>query len=206
MRPGASTRVRTWTPKEGPFHGFLITHNESISIADYFTVRENGKAVYRPTCHYAYHPCNDAVLSVREMVMSGYKVQPRARLMAREIVEGIDELGALLMGDHGALWYGSQLSIQEARGLLGPEFNATSIQIAAPVLAGAIWMIKNPNLGFTEPEDIDHDFVLDICKPYLGPVVAVRSDWTPLKERSVLMEEPGLDYEDHWQFKNFRVY
>ncbi len=27
-RPGAATRVRTWTPMEGPFHGFLVTHNE----------------------------------------------------------------------------------------------------------------------------------------------------------------------------------
>lgn len=32
-------KVRTWTPTEGPFHGFLVTHNESISIADYFTVK-----------------------------------------------------------------------------------------------------------------------------------------------------------------------
>ena len=39
-----------------PQYGFLVTHNESISIADYFTVREGGKVVYRPTCHYAYHP------------------------------------------------------------------------------------------------------------------------------------------------------
>ena len=31
-RPGASTKVRTWTPTEGPFHGFLITHGEAISI------------------------------------------------------------------------------------------------------------------------------------------------------------------------------
>ena len=35
QRPGAATRVRSWTPLEGPFHGFLVTHNESISIADY---------------------------------------------------------------------------------------------------------------------------------------------------------------------------
>jgi homospermidine synthase len=26
-RRGAATRVRSWTPLEGPFHGFLITHN-----------------------------------------------------------------------------------------------------------------------------------------------------------------------------------
>jgi homospermidine synthase len=37
LRPGASTRVRSWTPLEGPFHGFLITHNEAISIADYYS-------------------------------------------------------------------------------------------------------------------------------------------------------------------------
>ncbi len=204
-RPGMITEVRSWTPLGGPLIGFCITHGESITLSDYFTVWNGDKAVFRPTVHYAYHPCNDAVLSVREMVMSGYKVQPRVRLMGREIVEGIDELGALLMGDHGALWYGSQLSIGEARQLLGPEFNATSIQIAAPVLAAAIWMIQNPKKGFTEPEAIDHDFVLDICKPYLGPVVAARSDWTPLKDRSVIIEEHGLDYDDHWQFKNFRV-
>ena len=44
QRPGAATRVRSWTPLEGPFHGFLVTHNESISIADYLTdtAREGG--------------------------------------------------------------------------------------------------------------------------------------------------------------------
>jgi len=39
-RPGASTRVRTWTPKAGPFHGFLITHSEAISIAAHLSVGE----------------------------------------------------------------------------------------------------------------------------------------------------------------------
>src|SRR3954471_9127506 len=40
LRPGAATRVRSWTPLEGPYLGFLITHGESISIADYLTVRD----------------------------------------------------------------------------------------------------------------------------------------------------------------------
>ena len=35
MQPGANTRVRTWCPTPGPQYGFLVTHNESISIADY---------------------------------------------------------------------------------------------------------------------------------------------------------------------------
>src|SRR3984893_16781985 len=61
LRPGAATRVRSWTPLEGPYHGFLITHAESISIADYYTVRDGDAVRYRPTAHYAYHPCDGAV-------------------------------------------------------------------------------------------------------------------------------------------------
>jgi homospermidine synthase len=40
MQPGANTRVRTWCPTRGAQYGFLVTHNESISIADYFTARD----------------------------------------------------------------------------------------------------------------------------------------------------------------------
>jgi homospermidine synthase len=67
LQPGADTRVRTWCPTPGPQFGFLVTHNEAISIPDFFTVREGGQVAYRPTCHYAYHPCNEAVLSLHEM-------------------------------------------------------------------------------------------------------------------------------------------
>jgi homospermidine synthase len=33
LRPGAGTRVRSWTPLEGPYTGFLVTHNESQELA-----------------------------------------------------------------------------------------------------------------------------------------------------------------------------
>jgi homospermidine synthase len=74
LRPGASVRVRTWTPQEGPFHGFLITHNEAISTNDYLTAWENGKPVYRPTVHYAYHPSDEAVLSVHELAGKNWHI------------------------------------------------------------------------------------------------------------------------------------
>ena len=203
-QPGCVTQVRSWTPIGGPLTGFLITHGEAITLADYLTVWKKGRAVYRPTVHYAYHPCNDAVLSVREMVTNNFQVQPKWRMLGSEIIEGIDELGALLMGDHGALWYGSQLSIEEARELLGPQYNATSIQIAIPVLAGAMWLIQHPHQGLLEPEDLDHEFVMGVCRPYLGPVVAVETKWTPLQGRGQLYDE-HLDRRDPWQFQNFRV-
>ncbi|MBX3675919.1 MAG: homospermidine synthase [Rhodocyclaceae bacterium] len=203
-RPGAATQVRTWTPLAGPIHGFLITHSESISLADYLTLGDNGGPVYRPTVHYAYHPSDDTVQSVHELAGRNWKLQKQRRLVKDEIVSGVDELGVLLMGHaKGAYWYGSRLSIQQARTLC-PHNSATSLQVTAPVVAGVIWALKNPQRGVVEPEELDHGQVLDFIRPYLGEVVGAYSDWTPLADRSKLFEE-DLDQDDPWQFKNFRV-
>jgi homospermidine synthase len=204
MRPGASTRVRTWTPGEGPFHGFLVTHNEAISIADYYTVRNDSQVLYRPTVHYAYHPCDDAVLSVHEIAGKNWKLQPEKRLMMDEIVAGVDELGVLLMGHKkGALWFGSRLSIDAARKLC-PHNNATSLQVTVAVLAGMVWAIENPNAGPVEADEMDHARCMEICRPYLGEVLGAYTDWTPLADRERLFPEQ-VDRDCPWQFKNFRV-
>lgn len=203
-RSGCTTRVRSWTPLEGPYQGFLITHNEAISIADYFSVHEGGKLRHRVTCHYAYHPCDDAVLSVHELNGKNGKLQSRKRLMMEEIIKGTDELGVLLMGNKkGVYWYGSRLTIEEARRLV-PHNNATSLQVTAAVLAGVIWAIKNPKAGVVEPEDMDFETILGIARPYLGELVGVWGKWTPLLDRGKLFEE-DIDTSDPWQFKNIRV-
>jgi homospermidine synthase len=205
LRPGASTRVRTWTPLEGPFLGFLITHGESISISDYFTRRDGSTVRYRPTVHYAYHPCDGAVLSLHELAGKNWQLQTEKRLIVEEISPGgIDELGVLLMGHaKGAYWYGSQLSVDEARRLV-PYNNATSLQVTVAVLAGVIWAIENPRAGVIEPDEMDFERCMAIMRPYLGKVVGAYSDWTPLTDRARLFPE-DLDRDDPWQFKNFRV-
>jgi homospermidine synthase len=204
LRPGAATRVRSWTPLEGPYHGFLITHGESISIADFLTVAEGGEARYRPTCHYAYHPCDDAVLSLHEFAGKNWQLQAAKRLMMEEIIVGTDELGVLLMGaSKGIYWYGSRLTIEEAR-RVAPHNNATSLQVTAAVLGGLVWALEHPRAGIVEPEDLDFARVLDIARPYLGEIVGVYGDWTPLEGRARLFPE-DVDREDPWQFKNIRV-
>jgi homospermidine synthase len=204
LRPGAATRVRSWTPIEGPYHGFLITHGESISIADFLTVADGGEVHFRPTCHYAYHPCDDAVLSLHEFAGKNWLLQNRKRLMMAEITAGTDELGVLLMGSpKGVYWFGSRLTIEEAR-RVAPHNNATSLQVTAAVLAGVVWALEHPLEGVVEPEDLDFERVLEIARPYLGEIVGVYGDWTPLDGREILFPE-DLDREDPWQFKNLRV-
>lgn len=205
-QPGANTRVRTWCPTPGPQYGFLVTHNESISIADFFTVTDDrGQVAYRPTCHYAYHPANDAVLSLHEMFGAAGKQQPKLHVLEEdEILDGIDELGVLLYG-HGknAYWYGSQLSVEETR-QLAPYQNATGLQVTSAVLAGMVWALENPQAGIVETDEMDYRRCLDVQTPYLGPVKGYYTDWTPLSGRPGLFPE-DIDTEDPWQFRNVLV-
>ena len=204
MQPGAATRVRTWAPLAGCFHGFLITHAEAISITDYYTLREGDAVVYRPTCHYAYHPSDSAVVSVHEFAGRNWRVQDSKRILMDEIVSGIDELGVLLgRKDAPAYWYGSQLSIDDAR-RLAPYNNATSLQVTSSVLSGMIWAIENPRCGLVEPDEMDFRRNMEICRPYLGEVVGAYTDWTPLTDRQSLFAE-DIDTSDAWQFRNVRV-
>ena len=204
LRPGVDVRVRSWAPAAGPFVGYLITHMESLSIADHLTLREQGRVVYRPTVHYAYHPCDAAVISVHELAGRAWRQQAEQRLMMEDIVSGMDELGVLLMGHKkGAFWYGSQLTIEEAR-RLAPHNSATSLQVAAGVLGGMVCALERPEAGIVEADELDYRRVLEVARPYLGPVVGVYSDWNPLQNRAFLFPE-DVDATDPWQFKNILV-
>jgi homospermidine synthase len=205
LQPGANTRVRSWCPTPGSQYGFLVTHNEAISISDYLTVRDGQRVVYRPTCHYAYHPCNDAVLSLHETFGKFCKVQPEWHILnENEIFDGGDELGVLVYGhSKNAYWYGSQLSIEEAR-RLAPYQNATGLQVSSAVVAGMVWALENPEAGIVEADEIDFRRCLEIQKSYLGPVKGYYTDWTPLDDLPGLFPE-DIDIADPWQFRNVLV-
>ena len=200
---GIETQVRTWTPASGPINGYLITHAESLSVAEYLTLKKENKVHYRPTVHYAYLPCPQAVLSLQELVQRKYIPQKEKRIILNEIVDGTDELGVLLMGNKkGAYWYGSQLSIHEAKKLVNYN-NATSLQVAAGILSGMSWAIKNPERGIIEPEAMDHEYILNIALPYLGTVGGYYTDWTPLQDKN--SSNKYTDQDDPWQFINIRI-
>ena len=205
-QPGADTLVRTWCPTHGAQYGLLVTHNEAISIADYFTVRdEDDKVAFRPTCHYAYHPCNDAVLSLYEMFGNGGQAQAVQHVLTEdELVDGADELGVLLYGHaKNAYWYGSRLTLEQAR-KLAPNQNATGLQVSSAVLAGMVWALENPDVGIVEADEMDYRRCLEIQKPYLGPVEGHYTDWTPLDGRPGFFPD-DIDKDDPWQFRNILV-
>ncbi len=206
-RMGMNTWVVSWVPNYC-IHGMVVRHGEAFSISDKLTVWEGGKAVYRPTVHYAYCPSDSAIASLSELRGYDYALQPNLRILNDEITSGSDILGALIMGHpYNSWWVGSDLSIEESRRLV-PHQNATTMQVAISVVAAVLWMVQNPDRGVVLPDDLPHEFVLKIAKPYLGKWISKASPWTPLAHYTNAFEgfnNPQVDTTDPWQFKNFLI-
>jgi len=170
-QPGRSCLALAWTPGEGCFAGHVLAHHESMSIADLLTTPAT-----RPTVFYAVRPCPAAW---RLSSSGAIAAAPRRwRLLTAELNGGGNELGVLLLGERVGHWYGSRLSLAEAR-TLAPDNNATLLQVAAGVLGGVVWMLENPRRGVVEPEGMDHRRVLEVARPYLGELGGGPVPWRP---------------------------
>ncbi len=205
---GINTFVRSWVPNGGEIIGMVVRHGEAFTLSDYLTVWDGDKPIYRPTVHYAYMPCNEAISSLMELRMSSYDPQLRGRIMSDEIVSGRDELGVLLLGHvFNGWWTGSQLDIHQARASV-PGQNATTLQVAASVLGAVAWMIRNPRRGLNVPDQLPHREILDVANLYLGTCPSIQTDWTPLKNRYDAFAnfgKPRPSDADLWQFASFRA-
>jgi homospermidine synthase len=197
----AAALIKTWGPISGSFTGFIVPHSETITLSNYFTVWRDGEAIYRPTVLFAYRPSPSAIQSLNEMLANNGKLHPKLKIINKEIETGCDELGALLLGHpKNALWYGSELSIEEARQNI-PGQNATTVQVVAGLISGITWVLNNPQQGYSEPENLPHEEILKIAEPYLQPIKYCFSNWNP---QSASLNNQS-DLNEMWQFNNFMV-
>lgn len=169
---GINTRVKTWTPNGLHLDALLITHNEAISIADYFTRRHNHKVSYRPTCYYAYHPTDATVESIDFLRQFGSQYFDKHSIIRDEIISGHDELGVLVFSDkYRPLWLGSCLSAEKA-GKQVRGSNATTLQVVSSIYAAILWMLQHPDAGILESDELDHAFIWDVTREFWDPMVS----------------------------------
>jgi homospermidine synthase len=139
--------------------------------------------------------------------MRHYHPQKMQRILSDEIISGEDELGCLLMGhDFNSWWIGSVLDIETARKLV-PNQNATTLQVAAGVVSGIIYMVRHPQEGYCSPENLNHREILEIARPYLGNFISTAVDWSPMtcREDSLCFDRSLPAKEDEWQFSSFLI-
>ena len=206
LRPGAGTRVRSWTPTAKAQHGWLITHNEVDLDRRLSNPARRRKTVYRPTCHYAYRPPTmPCFRSTRWRAPNG-SIQEKSHILdENEIVDGIDELGVL------ALWpcqkcllvWLATLDRGDAahRALSECDRPASVLRRARRHGLGAG---KSARPGLSRPTNSTFAAASKCSAHILAPSSAHYTDWTPLEGRAVLFPE-DIDTEDPWQFKNVLV-
>ncbi|MDO8468451.1 MAG: saccharopine dehydrogenase C-terminal domain-containing protein [Candidatus Peribacter sp.] len=193
-RFGIDTCVKSRVPSQ-EIVGMIVRHGEAFTLADALTTwNDDGTPIYRPTVHYAYCPCAESLRSFEDLRARNFVAPEKWRILGDDIQSGIDELGVLLMGhDFKAWWMGTVLSIDEARKLV-PGQNATTLQVAASVMAAVRWMIRHPAEGVHIPDQLPHREILEAAAPYLGTLPSLAIDWTPT----------GRPVDDQtWQFANF---
>ncbi len=176
--------IRSWRAGVPPDHhivGMVVRHGEAFTITENLTVWEDGRAVYPSD-----GPLRLLSVRLRDRVALR-AARPRLHDPAaypdhdRRDHQRRRHPGALVMGHaYQAWWCGSDLDIEESRRLV-PHQNATTMQVAISVVAASMWMLENPRRGVCVPDDLPHDFVLNISRPYLGRFISVASDWNPLK-------------------------
>jgi homospermidine synthase len=171
--------------------GMIPPHDETFTIADYFTVHVDDRIEYRPTVIFVYDASPNAKKSIHELAEHDFEMHERYQVMKSAIIAGVEKMGCLIMGNHISWWTGSVLSIEESNRLV-PNQNATIMQVAAGVLAALYETIKQPQRGICFPEDLDHTEVLAIAKLYLGDFVSEQVSWKPTQKPT-------------WQFHEFVV-
>jgi homospermidine synthase len=126
--------------------------SRSRSSANFTLTSDSGEVSCRPTCHYAYHPADAAMLSWHELL--GNPGQPQRTYEILDEANDIDELGVLSFGARNACRFGSRLSVEETRKLALYQ-NAAGLRVTSAVLAGQVWAAENAEAGIVEADEID---------------------------------------------------
>lgn len=170
-----------------PITGMLICHSENETLSKLLTYRDpHGQVIAQPSVYYVYSPLPESWLALDEIRRHGYQAQPVQRLDLPTLAEGADAVGALLlMGSHPvkrlvmgslekentAYWFGSVLRVEDVRQGGFCRSGPTVVQVGTSLLSSMVYLHRHPApRGVIFPEDLPHEPILKLARPYLGQV------------------------------------
>lgn len=214
----AEKKCRTYYP-DGVFEGYLVPHEETITIAKGLEVKENDEVIYRPTVMFLYSPCTYASDYLRnakvneypnpdlskpldcenqdgKTIIRGYVYPEQYEILYQEkIASGTEYVGVLLMGDNfNPVWVGNRV---EASFLYKDKKNSywqtpTITPVAMSALAAVCWMLKNREKGgIYFPDDIpDYQYIIKKAEKYISKTIYKTFS------KETLSEVLGIDFEN----------
>ena len=186
---------KTYYPK-GKFEGYLVPHEETITISKSLEVKEDGKVIYRPTVVFLYSPCDYAVEYLKEArvnsyqnpdinkpmdmenkIIRGFKYPKYTEIIYKEqIKKGTEYVGVLLLGSKfDPVWVGNRIE----KGFLYKDKKASYWQtptitpVSMSALAATCWMIKNKDKGgIYFPDDINaYKEIINFAEKYISKTI-----------------------------------
>ena len=189
----------TYYPK-GKFEGYMVPHEETITIAQGLEVKENNKVVYRPTVMFLYSPCEfareyfknarvndylhpdinkpqDCDNPKGETIIRGFKYPKNTEILYREkIKRGTEYVGVLLLGKNfKPVWVGNRI---ENKFLYKNKKDSywqtpTITPVSMSALSAACWMIKNMDKGGVYfPDDIkEYKDIIKLSEKYISKTI-----------------------------------
>ena len=218
-RLGMKTYAQSYTPIHGNYIGMLIRHEENITIGDTFSLydKDNNKT-YTPSVYYVYQPCNNTMMSLNELVEKNFKYQSKHRIISDDIIRGGDELGVTFFLENGDIfWLGSLLQIDETRKMFDDKFNhrtnAAILQVVGGNIAGIIYALKyhdNKNYGVYVSDDLPHEDIYELCKPFYGDFVFKKvEDWDYNRNNRIVefsnFKNLNKNEKTNWKLQDFLI-
>lgn len=214
----ADKKCRTFYPG-GLFEGFMVPHEETITIAKSLEVQENGQTVYRPTVMFLYSPCIYASnyfknAKVNEYpvpdpqkpldcenengrtIIRGYVYPENFEIVYQEkIASGTEYVGVLLLGDSfQPVWVGNRVEVSFLYKDKKSSYwqTPTITPVAMSALAAVCWMLKHKDKGgIYFPDDIhDYKYIIRLAEKYISKTIYK----TFSKED--LARSLGIDFQD----------
>ena len=186
---------KTYYPK-GEFEGFLVPHEETITIAKSLEVKKGEEVIYRPTVIFLYSPCEFAVKYLKKAkvndylhpdihkpqdddisIIRGFKYPKRAEIPYKEnIKRGTEYVGVLLLGDKfEPVWVGNRIKKHFLYKDKKSSFwqTPTITPVAMSALAAVCWMIKNKDKGgIYFPDDIkEYREIIHFAEKYISKTI-----------------------------------
>lgn len=195
----ADKKCRTYYPG-GEFEGYLVPHEETITIAKSLEVIESGEVAYRPTVMFIYSPCiyatnyfNNAKVNNYpdpdpgkpidcendngRTIIRGYVYPNNFEIVYQEkIASGTEYVGVLIMGDNfEPVWVGNRVETSFLYKNKKDSYwqTPTITPVAMSALAAVCWMLKNKDKGgIYFPDDIpDYKSIIKMAEKYISKTI-----------------------------------
>lgn len=195
----------------GKFDGFLVPHEETITIAKSLEVEENGEIIYRPTVMFLYSPCDMAKeyfkkyrvgeykVPLREypkncenldgnLVVRGFAYPKNSEIVYQEKIEaGTEYVGVLILGEKfKPVWVGNRIEKSFLYKNKKDSYwqTPTITPVAMSALSAVCWMIKNKEKGdIYFPDDImDYKYIIKKAEKYISKTIYTTFDRDRIEE------------------------